>query len=343
MSSRSEPNTAIRVVLIGGSGHIGTYLVPLLVERGHHVINVSRGTASPYRPHAAWKQVEQVTVDRKAEDVEGKFGQRIAALKPDIVVDMITFELDSAKQLVEALKGKVEHYLFCSTIWVYGELTTVPVTEEEPTNAINDYGRKKAEIEAYLMRLARREGFPATSFRPGHIVGEGWAPVNPQGNLNLDVWSSIARGDELALPNLGLEMLNHVHAEDLARWVICAIDNRTSSIGECFNTVASQSLTMRGFAEAMYRYFGQQARLTFSPLEQWEKTAGEKDAAMTRSHVTHSPCSSIEKSRQRLGYHPRYTSLQAVQESVRALIAEGKVKCRMLRKEEIVLQGCMTR
>ena len=32
-----------RVVIIGGSGHVGTYLVPRLVEAGHEVICVSRG------------------------------------------------------------------------------------------------------------------------------------------------------------------------------------------------------------------------------------------------------------------------------------------------------------
>ena len=32
-----------------GSGHVGTYLLPALVARGHEVVNVSRGTSSPYR------------------------------------------------------------------------------------------------------------------------------------------------------------------------------------------------------------------------------------------------------------------------------------------------------
>ena len=314
-----------RVVVIGGSGHVGSYLIPRLVERGYHVINVSRGAASPYRPHAAWDRVEQHKIDRTASELEGKFGSLILDLRPDIVVDMIAFEPGSVTQLVEALKGKIEHYLFCSTIWVYGHLTTVPSTECEPTFPIDDYGKKKMEMEEYLMGMANREGFPATSFRPGHIVGEGWSPVNPQGNLNLEVFEIIARGDELVLPNIGLEMLHHVHADDVALWVMCAIDNRAASIGECFNTVSSQSLTMRGYAEAMYRHFGKEPRLSYAPLEQWKQGRAEADAQTTTSHVTHSPCASIEKSRKRLGYSPRYTSLEGVQESVKALIAAGKI------------------
>src|SRR5215469_2772987 len=144
-----------RIVIIGGSGHVGTYLVPTLVERGHEVVNVSRGTASPYRPHPAWKDVNQVVVDRKAEVAAGKFGARIAALNPDIVIDMISFELDGTQQLVEALRGKIEHYLFCSSIWVYGHATSVPSTETDPTNAIDAYGLNKARIERWLLLQAR--------------------------------------------------------------------------------------------------------------------------------------------------------------------------------------------
>ena len=176
-----------RIVIIGGSGHVGAYLVPALVERGHEVVNVSRGTRAPYRPHPVWKAVEQVLVDRKAEEEEGKFGSRIAGLGADIVIDMISFELESTQQLVHALRGKIEHYLFCSSIWVYGHGVSIPTTEVERPNAIDKYGVNKAKIEAWLLQQSRRDGFPATSFRPGHIVGEGWVPINPQANPNPDV------------------------------------------------------------------------------------------------------------------------------------------------------------
>ena len=115
-----------RIVVIGGSGHVGSYLVPALAQRGHEVVNVSRGAAKPYRPHFAWSLVENVTLDRGAEEKAGRFGAKIAELRPDIVVDMISFDLRSTQHLVEALRGKIEQYLFCSSIWVYGRLSAVP-------------------------------------------------------------------------------------------------------------------------------------------------------------------------------------------------------------------------
>jgi nucleoside-diphosphate-sugar epimerase len=314
-----------RIVIIGGSGHVGTYLVPALFERGHKVVNVSRGSAAPYRPHPAWKAVEQVLVDRGAEEAAGKFGSRIASLGADIVIDMISFELEGTQQLVQALHGKVDHYLFCSSIWVYGHAVSVPSTEVDPPNALDTYGTNKAKIEAWLLQQARRNGFPATCFRPGHIVGEGWVPINPQGNPNPDVFSLIARGEELVLPNLGLEMLHHVHADDVAQWIMCAIEHRPASIGEVFNTVSSQALTLRGYAEAMYRWFGQEPRLSFAPFDQWKLGLEKSDAESSWGHIMRSSCVSIEKSRQCLGYSPGFSSLKAIQQSVTALIASGRI------------------
>ena len=235
------------------------------VARHHRIGSTRHGRPSSKLP-----------LDRKAEEAEGRFGARIADLNADIVVDMISFHLEGAQQLVEALRNKIEHYLFCSSIWVYGHATTVPSVETDPTNAIDAYGVNKAKIERWLLHQARRDGFPATSFRPGHIVGEGWVPINPQANTNPDIFSQIARGEELALPNLGLEMVHHVHADDVAQWIICAIEHRTASIGEVFNTVSAHALTLRGYAEEMYRWFEQEPRLSFAPFDQWKLGLAER-------------------------------------------------------------------
>jgi nucleoside-diphosphate-sugar epimerase len=315
----------MRTVIIGGSGHIGTYLAPMLVESGHEVINITRGQREPYQPHAAWKQVRSVIADRDAEDAAGQFGARIQALQPDVVIDLICFTESSARQIVEALRGGVSHFLHCGTIWAHGHSTTVPATEDQPRAPFGEYGIQKARIEAYLLGEARRGGFPATVIMPGHIVGPGYVPLNPAGHFNIEVYARLRRGDSLTLPNLGLETVHHVHAADVAQAFCQAMICWSSSVGENFHTVSSAALTLRGYAESLYAWFGHPPKLEYLPWEVWRKTVSEQDANATWDHIAHSPNASIEKARRLIGYAPRYSSLAAVQEAVGWLMANGQV------------------
>ena len=141
----------MRVVVIGGTGHVGTFLIPRLVHAGYEVVCLHRG-GKPYLESPAWEKVQHVVIDRKAEDAAGTFGERVNRLKPDIVIDMICFNSESARQLVEALRGQVRHYLCCGTVWVHGYNKIVPVTEDMPRCPLGEYGTKKVQLEAYLRK-----------------------------------------------------------------------------------------------------------------------------------------------------------------------------------------------
>ncbi len=315
----------MRVVVIGGTGHVGTYLVPRLVSAGHEVVCISRRKREPYQPHAAWESVEHVIVDRGEADEAGEFGARVVELMPDVVVDMICFTLDSARQLVEALRGKVRHFLHTGTVWVHGPSVEVPTTEEQLRTPFGEYGIQKAAIEDYLLDQARRTGFPVTVVHPGHIVGPGWAPLNPQGNFNVEVFSKLAQGEELTIPNLGLETVHHVHADDVAQMFMKAIANWSTAVGQSFHAVSPGALSLRGYAESVAGWFGKRAKLRFLPWEEWRTTISEHDADATWDHIAHSPNCSIAKAQRLLGYEPRYRSLEAVYEAVSWMIEHERV------------------
>ncbi len=316
----------MRIVVIGGSGHVGSFLVPRLVVAGHDVIVVSRGGQSPYHAHRAWQHFELHAIDRDKAEADGSFGGKILALKPDAVIDLICFKLDSARHLVEALRDDIQHLLHCGSIWVHGPSAIVPTTEAQPRKPFGEYGIQKAAIEAYLLDEARRTGFPATVLHPGHLVGPGWAPLNPAGNFNLDVFNLLAAGEEVSLPNLGLETVHHVHADDVAQAFELALDNWMSAVGENFHVTSPAALTLRGYAEAISTWFGRPAQLRFAPLDAWKTTVCAEDAGPTIDHVSRSSICSIAKAERLLGYAPRYTSLQAVEESLQWLIEDGQVR-----------------
>jgi len=319
-----ETEELMRVVIIGGSGHIGSYLTPRLVEAGHAVLCVSRGQRQPYVEHGAWSRVEQVMLDRTAEESTGTFGTRIRELEPDCVIDLTSYNLDGTKQLVEALRGHVQQFLHCGTIWVHGPSVEVPVTEEQPRRPISDYGVRKAAIEAYLLDEARRRRFPAVVLHPGHLVGTGWIPLNPAANFNLAIFADLMAGREIALPNLGRETLHHVHADDVAQAFVKAMANWSGACGESFHVVSPAAVSLAGYAESVAGWFGKEARIRYLPWEQWISSVSEKDAGITWDHIARSPSCSIRKAQRLLDYQPRYSSLEAVREALGWLIAQKR-------------------
>ncbi len=313
----------MKIVIIGATGHIGTFLVPRLVQEGHEVVSVSRRLRKPYRDPGIWRFVTLLECDREKEEADGAFGRRIASLEADAVIDLICFTQQSAEHLVTHLEGQVGHYISCGTIWVHGHSEVVPVTEAMPRRPFGEYGIRKAEMEAWLLAKSRTSGFPVTILHPGHIVGAGWIPLNPSGNFNVQVFRTLAEGKPLSLPNIGMETVHHVHADDVAQAFCRALEHPGTAVGESFHVVSPAAVTLRGYAERMARWFGREAALSFLPWDEWKKGVSAADAAATWDHIAHSPCCSIEKARRLIGYEPRYGSLEAVCESVDWLAERG--------------------
>jgi nucleoside-diphosphate-sugar epimerase len=312
-----------RVAVIGATGHIGSYLVPRLVRGGHDVIAISRGTRDPYHPSPEWDAVTTVTADRDAEDAEGTFGARVAALHPDAVIDLVCFTAASAQQLVDALRPSRPLLVHCGTIWVHGPALRVPVTEDEPRTPYGEYGTGKAEIEALLHRETLAGGVPSVVLHPGHISGPGWPVITPAGNLDPAVWTCLATGLPLALPDHGLGVLNHVHADDVAQAFELALA-RPEAIGASFHVVAGQAMTLRGLAAGVAQWFGREPVLDYVDWPEFERRVGAEHAEDTREHTFRGIAASIARAEEVLGYAPRYSSLGALREALAWLAANGQ-------------------
>ena len=293
------------------------------MRRGHEVVAISRGERDPYVSGAEWRSVQLVAADREAEDAAGVFGERIAALAPDAVVDMLCFTPESAEQLVDALRPARPLLVHCGTIWVHGPVARVPVTEDEPRTAYGAYGTGKMAIERLLHRETLAGGVPSVVLHPGHISGP-WPSITPAGNLDLDVWRRLATGSPLALPDQGLGVLHHVHADDVAQAFESALA-RPAAIGSSFHVVSEQAMTLRGLAAGVAGWFGREAVLEFVEWTEFERRVGAEHAEATREHVTRSIAASIDRAHDVLGYRPRYSSLEALHDALGWLVANGAV------------------
>src|SRR5919107_3009669 len=315
----------MRIVVIGGSGHIGTFLVPRLVRAGHEVVNVSRGLRSSYLDDPAWQDVRQVTADRAAEDRDGTFPDRVAGLRPDVVIDLVCFTVDSAAAVVERLRGETGHLLHCGSIWRHGPSLKGPITEDDGPPPIGEYGIAKAAIVELLEEETRSGGLVTTTLHPGHIVGPGWYPIGPLGNLDPTVWHRLSAGQPIQIPGIGAEFMHHVHADDVAQAFEAAVVHRDAAAGQAFSVVAPSALNVRGYAQIAASWFGQTAELRPVTWDEFRGSTDDDAFQASWEHLVRNHCFSIEKARTLLGYAPRYEPEDAVLESVRSLIDKDQL------------------
>jgi len=313
---------SMRVVVIGGSGHIGTFLVPRLVRAGYEVVSVSRGSREAYVGASEWKQVRQVVADRE----DPGFPDRIAELGADVVVDLLCFTLESATALVERLRGEIGHLVHCGSIWRYGSSLRAPISEETGTAAEGEYGIQKDRIARMLKEETASGGLVTTSLHPGHIVGPGWHPIGPLGNLDPEVWAALSAGRPLRVPGSGAEFMHHVHADDVAQSFELAVTRRDMAAGEDFLIVAPTALNVRGYAEIAASWFGRTASLEPVTWAEFRDSTSPEHAETSWEHLRRSHCFAIDKARTVLGYTPRYEPEAAVLESVRWLLEHGELE-----------------
>ena len=315
----------MQILVVGGTWHIGSYLVPRLTRAGHQVAVVARQPRSQYALELlGWQNVRWLAADRVAEELAGTWKARMAAIEADVVIDAIAYSPEQAETIVAAFRGRISHFIHIGTIWAYGPPERVPYEESDPRKPITDYGRKKAQIEALLLQKCRQEGFPATIIHPGHICGRKWLPIDPQGSRDgTGVYRKLARGEPVVLPDRGQATIHHIHSDDIAQLCERAIERRTASLGESFSAVAPYAMSLQGCCQAVAALFGLEPALHFAPLAEMERHVSPASAAIIRDHVTHSPCCSIAKCQRLLDYQPRYTTEQIYTEAVEFMLESG--------------------
>jgi nucleoside-diphosphate-sugar epimerase len=138
---------------------------------------------------------------------------------------------------------------------------------------------------------------------PGHITGP-WPSITHAGNLDSDVWRQLETGDPVALPDLGLGVLHHVHADDVAQAFERALA-RPAAIGSSFHVASEQAMTLTGLAAGVAGRLGREPNIELVDWTEFERRVGAQHAAMSREHLARSIAASIDRGRDVLGYRPR--------------------------------------
>ena len=262
-----------------------------------------RGNRTPYiSDKSVWDRTKIVKMDR-TELIESDFIDEVDA---DVICDAIAFDLESVKKLVSKIHNDA-FYIQIGSIWAYEDKLYLPVDENHPKTAVQTYGREKGAIEKYLLGLSEKGLLRTAVIHPGHISGKEWQPINPQGNLDVKVYDKIINGDEIILPYKGLETVQHVHSEDLARIIAACIEKPNIANGQAFIAVAEKALSLRMICEEMYAHYGKTPNIKYVDWNEFVSIVGEQQANITYEHISHSPCCSVEKAKKLLGVEIKYS------------------------------------
>lgn len=234
------------ILVTGGAGYIGAHTCKVLAAGGFTPVVVDN--LSTGHPEAVkWGPFEQGDI------ADARFlDQVFTRYKPSSVVHFAAFSqvgestsdpgkyyrnnVGGSLSLVEAMaRNGVKQIVFSSTAATYGLPRSVPMTEENPQNPINPYGRSKLMVEHILKDFQASHGirhvalryFNAAGADPDGEIGEDHQPETHLVPIVLDAALGRRRqvtvyGEDYPTPD-GTCIRDYVHVMDLAQAHVLAL------------------------------------------------------------------------------------------------------------------------
>lgn len=215
----------MNLLILGGTGFVGRYIVESVLAGGHSVSVLARGTTGDELP----LEVERLYGDR---DLGIAGLQALTGRRWNICVDVSGYTPRQVRPSVELLQTSVQRYVFVSAVRVYRDpaANERPVREthprlqpasEEVTDIDDDtYGTLKVTCENIVLEAYADR---CTILRP-QVVGGCYDPVD-----RLSYWVRRAMlGGEMLAPGDGSDYLQFIDAGDLGRFTQRVIENDLS-------------------------------------------------------------------------------------------------------------------
>ena len=218
----------LTVLVTGGTGFIGSHLIDRLVQTGHKVLAPIRKTSSTtFLPSQGVESREvdlldsgQVTEIMKGMDVVF----HLASIRgrgwgfEDEEVQKVNVGI--TENLLKASSArKVLHYIYISSVSVYGRPNGGPIDENHTCSPVTRYGRTKYESERLVKEFHRREGLSTTIIRPVITYGprDTWGMI-PKLITLIDSRKYLTVGN-------GKNRVHLIYIDDLIRGLMLVMTN----------------------------------------------------------------------------------------------------------------------
>jgi nucleoside-diphosphate-sugar epimerase len=233
----------MKVLFIGGTGTISAAISRQLLEAGHELYLLNRGSRNgEFSKAPTGAPAKEIRGDINDEaDIAGK----IKKLDFDVVADFITFTAAQAERDYRLFRDKTKQYLcFSSTSAYQKPPQNYLITESTPlANPYWQYSRDKIAVEDFLIKKYREEGYPVTIIRPSHTYDERKIPLGVHGKGGSgQVAKRILDGKPVIIHGDGTSIWTMTHNSDFARGFIGLLGN-IHAIGETVQITSDETVT----------------------------------------------------------------------------------------------------
>ncbi|HEX8303055.1 NAD-dependent epimerase/dehydratase family protein [Sphingomonas sp.] len=282
----------MRILLIGGSGFIGSRFASAAAAAGHEVTIVSRSPrpqATPYGWIAGG--IDALLADPNLiarADMLCQFASTTfpATSSLDPVAD-VTENLIPNIQLLEAMRGMgASRILYLSSGGaVYGRPERNPIPEMHTQRPISSYGIVKGAVERYLGMHAELHGLQTTIIRPANPYGPGQSAARQQGVIAALL--AAARDDrEAVIYGDGSIIRDFIYLDDLCGLLLTALESGATGV---FNAGSGQGASLNEVIDTVESVTGRKIRRKTLPVREFDPPAIVLDIGRARDQLGWSP------------------------------------------------------
>ena len=263
----------MRLLVTGGTGFIGSHLAEEGRRRGAEVVVLGLTDRPEERANAevlsgmGAKILPGSITDPKLcrqamNGITHVFHLAVAMREGGKSDDFFeSINLDGTRQLLEAAsQQRVQRFVYCSTIGIYGHRAPGITREESPLAPGNIYERTKVSAERLVREFAEKCDLPAVVLRPADVYG-------PRDQRLLKLFKGVSRG-RFPLFGSGEGRRHMVHVDDVVSAFFQACD-RDEALREGLIIAGPRACTLRELLSEITRATGSKrygVRLPLAPM-----------------------------------------------------------------------------
>ncbi|MFI3165648.1 MAG: NAD-dependent epimerase/dehydratase family protein [Bacillota bacterium] len=250
----------MKILILGGTGVISSQIVKQAVEAGHDVTVFNRGMRDVAMPNG----VNVILGDRKDT---ADFESKMKAVEVDVVIDMIMFNVEDAKQMLGLFGERCKQIIVTSSSSAYQRpYKSLPVSEDKEALTFDDsfaYGFNKAEMDRYLQGEMGKHSAGITIIRPCLTFGEGSQTVGTF-RQNRNIARRIKEGKPVVMIGEGVIPWSFTFSPDLAKgYVLCCGNEKTYN--DFYHITNTEVVVWEDLYRAIGKAVGKEPKFIYVP------------------------------------------------------------------------------